>query len=168
MSRSIESETDLQNRLIAILKGISQNLNDSEIASKLGVNRWLIQREVRSMRFNGDPRLKQAESSREAIRLEKIMRLIEARTHTKQNEKFLHMTGITLEEKNFRNMIDFHKSKLMKIMKADDQSAAIRGLPGRERMTMLHNGILNGRRGSPATWRVTARAKEYLAVEGEH
>ena len=71
MSSPIDSETDLQKRRFAILKGISQDLNDSEIAAQLGVNRWMIQRDLKLMQHNRDPRLKQAESSREAIRSEK-------------------------------------------------------------------------------------------------
>jgi len=45
------------------------------------------------------------------------------------------MTGITLEEKSFRNMIDYNKSALMKILKSEDQYAAIVKLPKSIRKT---------------------------------
>jgi len=164
LSRLICSETDLQNRLLVILEGISQDLKDSDIAAQLGVDRWLIQKDVRLMQYNRDPRLKQAESSREVVRSEKMMHLAEDTIHAKQNEMFLHMTGISLEERSFRNMIDFYKANLVKITKAEDPSTAIMVLPKRDRMTMVNNGILSGRRGSLATWRITKRAREYLAI----
>ncbi len=89
---------------------------------------------------------------------------MEEKIYTKQEEMFLGMTGMTLQEKTFRNMIDFYKSELMEIMKAADQSAAIRVLPKSDRRTMLHNGIFNGQRGSLTSWSITARAKKYLAI----
>jgi len=89
---------------------------------------------------------------------------MEQKIYAKQNEIFLHMTGITLEEKSFRNMIDFYKSELIEIVNAEDQSAAIMALPKGDRITMLHNGILIGQRGSLATWKITTRTKEYLAI----
>lgn len=124
----------------------------------------MIQKDVKLMQHYGDPRLKQAESSREVIRSEKRTRLMNEKVHAKQNEIFFHMTGITLEERTFRNMIDFYKSELMEIMKAADQSAAIRVLPKSDRRTMLHNGIFNGQRGSLTSWSITVRAKKYLAI----
>jgi len=77
------------------------------------------------------------------------------KVHAKQNDRFLLMTGITLEERTFRNMIDFHKTELMKIMNAEDQDAAIRALPKSTRRTMRNNGIVKD-------WRTTAGAEKYL------
>jgi len=155
MSSSIDSETDLQKRRLTILKGISQDLKDLEIAAQLGVNRWMIQRDVKLMQHNRDPRLKQAESSREAIRSEKRACIMGEKVHAKQNDRFLLMTGMTLEERTFHNMIDFHKTELMKIMNAEDQDAAIRALPKSTRKTMRNNGIVKD-------WRITAGARKYL------
>ena len=138
-----------------ILKGISQDLKDLEIAAQLGVNRWMIQRDVKLMQYNRDPRLKQAESSREALRSEKRACLMGEKVHAKQDDRFLQMTGMTLEERTFRNMIDFHKTELMNIMNAKDQDAAIRALPKSTRRTMRNNGIVKD-------WRITAGARKYL------
>jgi hypothetical protein len=134
---------------------MSQGLNDSEIAAQLGVNRWMIQRDVKLMQYNRDPGLKQAESSREVIRSEKSACLMGEKVNAKQNERFVGMTGMTLEEKSFRNMIDFHRSQLMRIMNAEDQDAAIRALPKSTRKTMRNNGIVKD-------WRITAGAEKYL------
>lgn len=78
------------------------------------------------------------------------------KVHAKQNERFLQMTGMTLEERPFCNMIDFYKYELMEIMKAEDQNAAIRALPKNTRRTLTHNGIVKD-------WRITAGARKYLA-----
>ena len=164
MSRPMESEKELQNRLLTILKGVSQGLLDSEIAAQLGVNRWTIRKDIRLMQHHRDPRLEQAESTREVLRSEKMARLMDQRVHVKQDERFVGMTGITLEEKNFRNMIEFHRSQLMRIMRAEDQGTAIMVLSKGDRITMLHNGIISGQRGSTKTWKITKRAKEYLAT----
>lgn len=164
MSGWIELEADLEKRRLTILKGISQDLKYSEIAAQLGINRWVLLNDVRLMRRNRDHGLRDAESARDAIRTEKSVRLKAETVHVKQEEMFLSMTGITLQEKTFRNMIDFYKSELMEIMKAEDQSNAIMVLSKVDRRTMLHNGILNGRRGSHTSWGITERAKKYLAI----
>jgi len=77
------------------------------------------------------------------------------KVHAKQNDRFLLMTGMTLEERTFRSMIDFHKTELMKIMNAEDQDAAIRALPKSTRRTMRNNWIVKD-------WRITAGAEKYL------
>ena len=79
------------------------------------------------------------------------------KVNAKQNERFVGMTGMTLEEKSFRNMIDFHRSQLMRIMNSEDQDAAIRALPKSTRKTMRNNGIVKD-------WRITTGAEKYLVI----
>jgi len=99
-----------------ILNGISQDLKHSEIATQLGVNRWVITNDLRFMRSSGDPELKQAQEAQEQIRVMKQSVSAHAR-----NERFLRMTGMTLQEKSFRNMIDFNRRELTKILNSKDQ-----------------------------------------------
>jgi len=164
LSGAMKLETALEKRRLTILKGISQDLKYSEIAAQLGINRWTLLNDVRLMRRNRGPGLRDAENARDAIRTEKSMRLKAERVYVKQEELFLSMTGMTLQEKTFRNMIDFYRSELMAMMKAEDQGDAIMVLPKVDRRTMLHNGILNGRRGSYTSWNITERVKNYLAI----
>jgi hypothetical protein len=49
-------------------------------------------------------------------------------------------------------------------MRAEDQGTAIMVLSKGDRITMLHNGIISGQRGSTKTWKITKRAKEYLTT----
>jgi hypothetical protein len=71
------------------------------------------------------------------------------------------MTGITLQEKNFRNMINYNKRELLKILKSKDQQAEIIKLPKSIRKTLKKNGILTKK------WQdseITKSAQEYLTA----
>jgi len=109
--------------------------------------------DLKIMLNNGDPELKQAQKAQERIRAQ---RQAVSREH---NDRFLRMTGITLQEKSFRNMIDFNKHVLMKILKAEDQNAAIMELPKSIRRILTHNEIIT------KGWHdreITAHARKYL------
>jgi len=124
----------------------------------------MVRKDVKLMQQNRDPGLRDAERARDAIRTEKSERLNAEKVHVKEEAMFLSMTGMTLHEKTFRNMIDFYRPELTEIMKAGDQSDAITALTKADRRTMLHNGILNGRRGAYKSWSITTQAEEYLAM----
>ncbi len=128
-----------QERRPIILEGTSQGLKHSEIATQLGVNRWVILNDLRFMRNNGDPELKEAQNAQEQIRVNKPS------VASISNEKFLKMTGMTFQEKSFRNMIDFNKQVLMKILNSKNQNAAIMNLPKSIRKTLKNNGIITKR-----------------------
>ena len=125
-----------QERRLIILEGMSQGLKHSEIATQLGVNRWDILNDLKLMRNNGDPELKEAQEAQEQIRVNKPS------VASISNERFLNMTGLTFQEKSFRNMIDFNKHALMKILNSKNQNAAIMNLPKSIRKTMKNNGII--------------------------
>jgi hypothetical protein len=143
-----------------ILEGISQDLDHSEISAQLGSNRWVILSDIKFMRRNGDHGLKQAEKAQVQVREKKAFLFETEKKHYKQNKRFLRMTGITLEEKSFRNMIDFNKLALLKILRSEDQYAAIIKLPTSIRKTLKKNGIITKR------WmdnEISERAQEYLS-----
>ena len=144
---------DRDKRRLIILKGISQDLKYSEIATQLGVNRWFLLNELRLMRKKRDPELKWAEKEKEKIRANKqsITEVI--------NERFLKTTGMTLQEKSFRNMIHFYKPELRKILKSKDQYIEINKLPKSIRKTLIKNEIVT------KGWnnnKITANALKYL------
>ena len=69
------------------------------------------------------------------------------------------MTGMTFKEKSFRNMIEFYKPELRKILKSEKQYAAINKLPKSIRRILKNNGIIAyGRK----NLRITSDAREYL------
>jgi len=118
--------------------------------------------DIKFMRRNGDLGLKQAEKAQVQVREKKVLLLTREKKHFKQNERFLSMTGMTLQEKSFRNMIDFNKHELLKILKSEDQHAAIIKLPTSIRKTLKKNGIITKR------WQdneITERAQEYLTIK---
>jgi len=125
-----------QERRPIILEGTSQGLKHSEIATQLGVNRRVILNDLRFMRKNGDPELKEAQEAQEQIRVNKPS------VASINSERFLNMTGMTFQEKSFRNMIDFNKHVLMKILNSKNQNAAISRLPKNTRKTLKKNGII--------------------------
>ena len=142
-----------------ILRGISQDLKHSEIAAELGVNRWVVMNDLRYMQYSGDSELKQAQEAQERIRAEKRSVIASDRVYVKHDERFLRMTGMTIQEKTFRNMMDFYKPELTKILKSRDQYAAIINLPKSVRRTLMHNGIITHGRHK---LEVTPDARKYL------
>ena len=125
-----------QERRLTILEGISQGLKHSEIATQLGVNKWVISNDLKFMRYNGDPELKEAQEAQEQIRMDTPS------VASISNERFLNMTGMTFQEKSFNNMIDFNKHALIKILNSKNQTAAIMRLPKSIRKTLKRNGII--------------------------
>jgi hemerythrin len=118
--------------------------------------------DIRNMKKNGDVGLKQAEEAQAEIREKKVTLLKKEMNHFKQNERFLNSTGITLQEKSFRNMVDYNKFELLKILKSDDQHAEIIKLPKSIQRTLKKNGVITKR------WRdneITERAEDYLTIK---
>jgi hypothetical protein len=121
-----------------ILKGISIGLKPSEIATQLNVGRWVVKKDIKKMRYYGDSELKLAyKKAQEQIREKKPS------ISSKQNERFREMTGMTLEEKTFQNMIHFYKPELLKILNSNNQADTISKLPKDIRRSLLHNGIIS-------------------------
>ena len=158
----LENTIARKKRRPVILKGISQDLKHSEIADQLGAYRGLIMSDIKLMRRNGDLGLKKAEKAQVQAREKKVILIRKEKKHFKQNERFHSMTGITLKEKSFRNMIDFNKHELQKIMRSEDQHAEIIKLPKSIQKTLKKNGIITKR------WQdneITERAQEYLTIK---
>jgi len=71
------------------------------------------------MKYDKDPELRKRYLERdELINLNKNMRA------KKLNSRFLRMTGLTIEEKMFQNMIFFYKPELKKVMNSNNESNA--------------------------------------------
>ncbi len=131
-----------------------RDLKHSEIADRLGVNRWVIMNDLRVMRHNGDPELRRAEEAQQQIRTRNQSRSAKAR-----NERFLMLTGMTLQERSFRNMIEFYRPELIGILKSKDQNEAIFKLPKSTRRPLTRNGIIT------KGWHnreITPQARKYL------
>jgi hypothetical protein len=114
------------------------------------------------MRLSGDLGLQQAEKAQAQVREKKVLLLAKEKKHFKQNERFQSMTGITLREKSFRNMIDFNKHELLEILKSEDQHYAIMKLSKSIQKTLKKNGIITKK------WQdneITYCAQEYLTTK---
>jgi hypothetical protein len=149
MSTPIEFEARRQ----TLLEGISQNLNYTEIATRLGVRRGDLLRDIRAMRNSRDPGLRDAQrTAQDKISTEKQT------VSKRRDERFHAMTGMTLHEKSFQNMVYYYKSELLAILRSRDPEAAIRDLPQSTRRTLMHNGILT-KRNKP---QITPQARNHL------
>lgn len=129
-------------RRLSILEGISRDLKHSEISVQLGATQGIIKSDIRFMRRKGDLGLIQAEKEQVLVREKKAFLIAKEKRHFKQNERFLSMTGISIQEQSFRNMIDFNKYELLKILKSKDQQVAIGKLPKSVRKTLKNYGII--------------------------
>ncbi len=155
----LENTIAREKRRPIILKGLSQDLKHSEISAQLGANRWVIMGDKKFMRRTGDLGLKRAEATQVQVRKKNVLLFTKEKRHFKQNERFLGMTGITLQEKSFRNMIDFNKYELLNILKSEDQHAAIMSLPENIQKNLKRNGIITKR------WQdneITIKTRDYL------
>ena len=158
----LENAIARKKRRPVILKGISQDLKPYEISAQLGANLWVIKSDIKFMRRNGDLGLKQALKAQVQVREEKALLFTKEKIHFKHNERFLGMTGITLQEKSFRNVIDFNKRELLQILKSKDQNSAIMKLPKSIRKSLWRNGVMT------KWWHdneITERAQEYLTIK---
>jgi hypothetical protein len=154
-----ENKSARNKRRLIILEGISQDLGHSEIAAQLGANRWVVRSDIKYMQRNDDPGLILAKEDQAQIHEKKALLLTEETRHFKQNQKFKSMTGITLQEKSFRNMIDYNRHELNNILRSEDQNAEIFKLSKSVQKTLKRNGIITKR------WKdneITERAQEYL------
>jgi transposase len=142
-----------EKRRQVLLNGIRQNHSYKEMAIKLGIRRGDLLRDLKAMRRNGDTELRDAQRIGQA-KINEEKRLVSGRLE----ERFLNMTGMTLKEKSFQNMVHFHQNELMNILRSGDREAAIRGLPKSTRRTLIHNGILT-KRNKPE---VTQQARDQL------
>jgi hypothetical protein len=132
-----------EQRRDAVLDGISQNLNYSELAESLGVRRGDIIGDVKAMRRHSDPDLLEAQ------RMAQTKVNDEKRPVSAGHEaRFIQMTGMSIGEKTFQNMVHFYRAELLSILSSGDSDSAIRELPKSVRRTLKHNEILINR-GSP-------------------
>jgi hypothetical protein len=134
-----------QNRRETILKGVSKDLTDSEIGKQIGVNKWVIRSDLKIMKKKGDPELKKAQKAQKESREEKQLALDREKVYIKQNERFQSMMGMSIQEKAFRNMIQFYKTELKGILQSKNQHSAIMKLSKSDRSSLINNGIITGR-----------------------
>jgi hypothetical protein len=158
----LENKSARNKRRLIILEGISQDLGHSEISAQLEATPWVVRSDIKYMQRNEDPGLILAKEDQAQIREKKSLLLTKETRHFKQNQRFQSMTGITLQEKSFRNMIDFNRHELINILRSKDQNAEIFKLSKNIQKTLKRNGIITKR------WKdneITERAQEYLTIK---
>ena len=128
-----------EERRLLILKGINQDHTSTEIATEMGVRKWIVLNDLRAMKYAKDPELKQAYLDKETRANTNRQTQINLR-----DERFRHMTGKTFQEKNFENMVNYYKSELQAIYKSRDERVAISCLSKNVRKTLKHNEITTG------------------------
>jgi len=151
-------ETDIQEqetRRLDILKGINNGFGNVKIAAELGIPLWVVINDLKRMRHNRDSELAQAYVNVLDQARAKKLSIAEL-----PNDRFYHMTGMSLTEKTFNNMMSFYRPEIMKIYKSDIEGVMIRELPSSVRKTLKNNGIIAQGWSSP---QLTSKARAYLA-----
>ncbi len=152
----MKDDISADERRMVILRGIRNDDTPIEIATEMGVRKWIVLNDLRVMRYNKDPELKQAYTEKE-----KRTNANKQRQVNIKDERFQHMTGMTFQEKNFQNMINYYKAEILTIYESIDQCTAITGLSKDIRKVLKHNNILSGQRGRI---QLTAKARDYLLL----
>jgi predicted DNA-binding protein YlxM (UPF0122 family) len=151
---------DRESRRFTILEGISKNLSYSEIAAQIGVNRWIINSDIRRMKYDRDPKLRQMYQKRE-----ELIKANKQISTQKRDNRFYGMTGMTIDEKMFQNMIHFHKNELKKVMGSKDESNEISKLSKNARKILKRNKIVNYWCGK---YEITSQARDFLTSKQIH
>ena len=120
-----------------ILEGISKDLSYSAIADQLGVTRYIVQKDIRTMQYNKDPELRKVYNEREEYKKNKHKKYVK-----KIETRFHRMTGISLEEKMFRNMIHFYKKEIGRVIGSENESLEIGNLSNKIRKIFIRNKIM--------------------------
>jgi hypothetical protein len=131
-----DSKLERDKRHPIIIRGIRNGLRHSVIAKQLGVTKRKIRNDLHFMRYNKDPELEKALKAQAEIQGKKQL------LATINNDKFLDMTGISFQEKSFRNMVEYNKHELMRIINSKNQHVAIMRLPKSTRKSLINNGII--------------------------
>ncbi len=109
--REEDLESLLETNPDAILEGISRNMKPSEIASKLSVGKWVVVKDIKKMRYQRNSELEKAYETAKKRRKNKTKPIA-----VRAEKRFKEMTGMSLEEKTFINMLHFHKTDLLEIL----------------------------------------------------
>lgn len=137
-----------------ILSGIDQDLTSLEIAEKMGVKIGRIKSDLKAMKYHRDPELKQAYMEKKIRSLASKQTLVNVR-----NERFKLMTGMTFQEKNFENMVNYYLPELIKIIGSKDENAGIMRLPKNVQRALTRNEIIIGHK----KWRqISSKARDQL------
>jgi hypothetical protein len=137
-----------------ILRGIDRDLTNREIAREMGVNGWIVRNDLMAMKYNRDPELKQAYLDQET------RALANRRSITNGRDEIFHlMTGMTFQERNFENMVDFYKPELVKILESENEYIAIMDLAKNVQRVLVHNEIITGRK---CRRQISLKARGYL------
>jgi len=152
----INNATSPEERRLMILRGISLDHTSIEIAVEMGVGKWIVLNDLRAMKYNKDPELKQAYLDKETRAHADMNSQIKLR-----DERFRHLTGMTFQEKNFENMINYYKAELQVICKSQDERIAITGLSKNVRKTFKRNEITTGH---GRREQLSGKARDYLLL----
>jgi IS30 family transposase len=144
-----------ETRRLQILDGVNKGLTNSKIAENLGVNLWIVTRDLKRMKYDDNSELKQARAkAQERVQDKKLM------VANLRDERFKRMTGMTLKEKTFKNMMSFYKPELKKIIESKNECEAIRDLPNSVKKTLRRHKIIVSR--ARKNVEISAHARSYL------
>ncbi len=139
----------------AVLEGISQNQTIKDIALKLGVTQLHIYRDINSMRYYRDPDFIKAQRMGQVTRKKEKALRVES-----LEEKFTKMTGKSIQEKSFENMVFHYKPELLIVLESGDFETGIKKLSLNTRRALVKAGLLNKKHTE-----ITQKALDHLLAQ---
>ena len=122
----------------------------------MGVKIHMVKSDLRAMKHSRDSELKQAYTDKKKRALVSKRALVNVR-----DERFKLMTGMTFQEKNFDNMVNYYRPELTKIIGSKDENAGIMRLPKNVQRALTRNEIIIGHR----KWRqISSKACDQLQL----
>jgi len=143
-------------RRLMILSGIGKDFSSLQIAEEMGIRKWVVIRDLRTMRFNRDAELKQAYVDQGVRELTSRYAVANARI-----DKFRLMTGMSFQEKNFENMVSYYRPELMKVLESDNEHTAIGSLPRSVQKVLARYEITVGLRNNH---KISSKARDFLPL----
>ena len=140
--------------------GVARSLTYSDIAEQLGVKRWIVSSDIRKMQKDKDIELVEMYQKRQELINSK--KQVNAQ---RQDTKFIEMTGMSIDERMFENMIIFYKLELRKVLKAKDESEKISKLSRKVRRILERNNIITRDWGK---YEITSKARAFLESDQMH
>jgi hypothetical protein len=156
LERMVEQVRSPEERRLMILSGLRRGYVLADIAAEIGVGKSVVVADIRSMKYVKDPELRKVYQDKET-------HLVEGRDLRRKmrDAQFRMMTGMSFEEKNFSNMINYYKVELQGVLRSPDERFAISCLSKNVRRVLKQNNITVGHGRNE---QLSVEARDYLSV----
>jgi hypothetical protein len=115
----------------------------------------VVVKDIKKMRYQRNSDLEKAYETAEKRRKKKAKPIA-----VRAEKRFKEMTGMSLEEKTFINMLHFHKPDLLEILESKNENEAIMRLPSSTRRCLKKHDMITSSWGNS---KINEKVREYLS-----